>query len=116
MEEPRRPGCDSWLIEIILLSSVAEFFLTFGATFGTTPALDGDDLVEQWLRDLVDARTGAQEEAGAITIVDSKDTTVVLHTPLPDGALAGLPLIDWDRVAGHRLEWDSVNDKWDGAR
>jgi len=102
----------SWLIEITLLSSVEEFFLTFGATFGTTPAADGEDLVRQWIRDLVDARAGSLSGRGVITIADQEGTTVVLHVPLSEQALAVLPTIDWAEMAGHRLDWDTLHDEW----
>jgi hypothetical protein len=101
-----------WLIEIAVVGPIDAFFLSFGSTFGRTPAKVAYPLVKEWIEALWAARADSGTGEGSIEIVGTGETTLLVNTGIPDGALDALADIEWDRVSGHYLTWDDTTGKW----
>ena len=110
--ERRSSDALPWLIEIAVVGQIAAFFVSFGSTFGKTPAEDAYSLVKEWIKALWAARADSGTGEGHIEIVDTDGTTLVVMTRLPDGALDALAEIQWDSVSGHYLTWDGTTATW----
>ncbi len=101
--ERRAAGVLPWLIRIAVEGTIYEL-LKYVAKSGAKG-------VKGMFHDLRDSREGASEE-GAIELVDSEHTHVILSSTLPDEAIEALEDLDWDERRGDYLVWRPDREEW----
>jgi hypothetical protein len=99
------------LTQITIIEPMAVFFASFGAAFGPGEGNDAYPLVKEWLQTLLRLRESAGGE-GAVQIVDSDGTSLVLTSGIPGEALDALAHVESATVEGGPLTWDQEAHRW----
>jgi hypothetical protein len=104
----RSGGALPWLIEITLAAPFAAFFTSAATEAGKDAYLAAKDFLHGMAR----ARQRDDRAFGAIYVIDSDRTHLVLPDDTPDTALSALRDLDWSQVRGGYLLWDEERGRW----
>ncbi len=101
----RSAGVLPWIVRITLDETIKGFFITLGGV-GFKALYDS----------IKKARKGANsEDEGTVELYDSESSWMILPASLPDEAIDALSDLDWDRLRGGYLIWNSEDKEWYNA-
>jgi len=101
----RSAGVLPWIVRITLDETIKGFFITLGGV-GFKALYDS----------IKKARKGTNsEDEGTVELYDSESSWMILPASLPDEAIDALSDLDWDRLRGGYLIWNSEDKEWYNA-
>jgi hypothetical protein len=101
----RSAGVLPWIVRITLDETIKGCFITLGGV--------GFKVLHDSIKK---ARKGANsEDEGTVELYDSESSWMILPASLPDDAIDALSDLDWDRLRGGYLVWNSEDREWYNA-